>query len=289
MSTALTILQNGGLALSDLEQLILAEAASDAAAFDPIPTKISISPGGVNLFTTTDGEAMRTFAGVIVLSQKARAYWPEKGTGAPPMCASHDGMHGRLVGEPTSAQFNAAMTAKTPHLAVPLLSSGKPLPDSFICAACPLSQYGSVHQGGAQGKGQACKSLRRLVVLVDGWAQPALLTLPPTSIRAFDGYASGLARRRSAYFAVRTKFSLEAQKSATGDPYSIASFAAAETLRDPAEVQAVIAIRRAFESLVRALPIEASEYDVMDENGKYVNGGEQGAAGAADADPAIPF
>ena len=64
------------------------------------------------------------------------------------------------------------------------------------CAECPLNQWGS-----GNGRGKACKDLRRLIVLVEGWSMPAIMTLPPTSVKAFDTYASAQARTRgNAYF-----------------------------------------------------------------------------------------
>ena len=149
----------------------------------------------------------------------------------------------------------------------------------FDCATCPLAQWGSVHQGGVMGKGQACKTLRRLVVLVDGWAQPALLTLPPTSVKPWDTYASVLARNKSAYFAHRTLLTLAGQKSATNDAYSMVEVES-DGLLSKEEVGAVIAIRREFESLVRNMPIDGSEYEVVDENGTPVN---------ATDDSTVPF
>ena len=264
MANALAVLNTGKLALSDLEQAILDEAAHDAAAYDPIPTRLTISPGGTNIIMTSDGEALKNLIGIIVISQKARAYWPEKGSGTPPLCSSPDGAHGYLALEPTTAQWQAAGTARQPHPALPMLDAGEDLPPAFACATCPLSQFGSAHQGKA-GKSQACKAMRRLVVLVDGWAQPALFTLPPTSIKSFDTYASSLARGRLAYFAVRTKITLEAQKSVNGDPYSVASFAASGALSE-GEIAAVIDIRRQFEALVRTMPIDGSDYDTAPVN-----------------------
>lgn len=259
MTNALAVLNTGALALSDIEQAILAEAATDTAAYDPIPTRLTISPGGTNIIMTSDGEALKSLTGIIVISQKARVYWPEKGGGLPPLCSSPDALHGFVNAEPTAAQWAAAGTARQPHPALPLLDSGAKLPPTFSCASCPLSQFGSAHQGGA-GRGQACKALRRLVVLADGWAQPALFTLPPTSLKSFDTYASSLARGRSAYFGVRTKITLDAQKSANGDPYSVAAFTTAGALTLE-EVAAVLNVRRQFEALVRTMPIEGVEYD----------------------------
>lgn len=282
-SNALAVLSKGAIALTDIEQAIMAEAADDSGAYDFISTRITISPGGTNIFTTTDGEALKSFTAIIVISQKARAYWPAKGTGQPPMCSSPDGVNGFVSGDPTQTQFAEAAKARTPHPAVPLLGRGEALPPSFACASCPLSQFGSAHQGGVMGKSQACKSLRRLVVWVDGWTQPAILTLPPTSLKSFDTYASGLARQRSAYFAVRTKIALEAQKSGAGDPYSVASFTMVSKIEDAGELAAVFDVRRQFEALVRSMPIDAAEYDTSPAP-HLVN-----AASASPDEPLPPF
>jgi hypothetical protein len=169
-----------------------------------------------------------------------------------------------INGEVTDAQYRAAITARNPHPVIRLMDANKVIPSYFDCAACPLSQWGSAHQNGKESKAVACKSLRRLVVLKDGWAQPALFTLPPTSIKILDGYCSGLAREKSAYFAVRTKFTLEAQKSNNGEPYSVISLFAESPLQDKAEIMAVIEIRRQFAELVRGMPIDGNEYEVVD-------------------------
>lgn len=263
MTNPLAILQGNKLQLTELEQLIMAESAQEEAAYDPIPTRIKISPGGVNVFATNDGDTFKVLKGIIAISQKARAYWPEKGTGQPPMCASPDGSHGIVAPDITDNLYRAAITAKEPHPAIRLLDADKPIPPHFDCATCPLAQWGSIHQGGAKGKGQACKSLRRLVLFEDGKAQPALFTLPPTSIQNFDAYASALARNRSAYWAVRTKITLEAQKSNNNEPYSTAAFATEEPLGKD-ELHAMIEVRRQFDSLVRGMPIDGDEYEVVD-------------------------
>lgn len=277
MTTALATLQKNSMQLTDLEELILAESQQEENAFDPIPTKITIAPGGINVFGTTDGETTKTLKAIIAISQKARAYWPEKGTGSPPMCASYDGSHGIVAPEITDAYYRAAITARDPHPVIRLVDADRPIPPYFDCSTCPLSQWGSIHQGGTKGKSQACKSLRRLVVLVEGWAQPALFTLPPTSLRNFDLYASGLARKKSAYWANRTKIALEAQKSGNGEPYSVATFTAESPLSGKEELGAVIEVRRQFEELVRGIPIDGNEYDTVDADVSTVEGDTESA------------
>lgn len=265
-TNALATLQKNSVQLTELEEMILAESQEEVNAYDPIPTKITIAPGGINVFSTSDGETMKSIKAIIAVSQKARAYWPEKGTGSPPMCSSHDGSHGIVAPEITDAQYRAAITARDPHPVIRLLDADKPIPPHFDCVTCPMAQWGSVHQGGSTGKGQACKALLRLVVLVDGWAQPALFTLPPTSLQNFNLYASSASRQKSAYWAARTKITLEAQKSNNGEPYSVAAFAVESPLKDKAEIMAVIEIRRQFAELVRGMPIDGSEYEVVSDN-----------------------
>lgn len=264
MTNALSVLQQNDAELTDLQLLIMDESAEEQDAYDPIPTRLKISPGGVNVFATNDGETYKTLTGIIAISQKARAYWPDKGTGAPPMCSSPDGKFGYVAGEVTDEQYRAATNAKKPHPVIPLLDGNKVIPARFDCRTCPLAQWGSAHQGGKESKAIACKQLRRLVLLKDGWSQPALFTLPPTSIKSFDAYASSQAREKSAYWAVRTKIALEAQKSNNGEPYSIATFTMEAPLENKAQLAAVIEIRRQFEALVRDMPIESEEYEVVD-------------------------
>lgn len=262
MNNPIVALQQGDIELSDVEEMVMEEAARDETAFDPIPTKITIAPGGIGVFSTSDGETLKTITGIIAISQKARAYWPDKGTGSPPLCSSRDGLFGTLAVEHTNEQLRAAANAKMPHTALPLIDAGEDVPARFECLSCPMARWGSAHQSGNASKAQACKSLRRLVVILDGWTQPALFTLPPTSLRNFDTYASGLARRRSAYFAVRTEVSLEKQTSGGGEPYSIATFKVAEELADKHKLAAVIALRNEYKELVAQMDISPDEYDV---------------------------
>jgi hypothetical protein len=55
---------------------------------------------------------------------------------------------------------------------------------------------------------------------------------------------------------------LELAKSATGDPYSIASFQIAGDLTD-SEKAAVLEVRRQYKSLIETLPVDAAEYDTV--------------------------
>ncbi|MCB0190219.1 MAG: hypothetical protein KDE31_38365, partial [Caldilineaceae bacterium] len=105
-----------------------------------------------------------------------------------------------------------------------------------------------------------CKTLRRLLLLVDGWTTPAVMTLPPTSCKAWDLYASSRARTPGqAYFTVRTRFDLERKTNAGGTAYSVVKLTVGSSLTDE-EAAAVLSIRAQYSELVRSLEIEAAEF-----------------------------
>lgn len=274
MTNAIQLLTNTASEMSEIELLLAQEAAEEEGdAYDFIPTKLKIGSGGINQFVTDDGEAYKEILAVIPISQKARAYWPrsEESSDFPPLCTSPDGSVGIFAADPSDAQVNAALHVKTPHPGVVAMmeKGGAPQP-TYDCATCPLSQWGSADKGA----GQACKAMLRLVLLIDGWATPALLTLPPTSIKPFNLFASALKSKKGAYFGVRSKLTLE--KKGTGNTaYSVLSISSAGPLSLD-EVKAVAEVRKLASEYVRNTQIEA---------GDYVNGSTTGDS----ADEVAPF
>lgn len=99
--------------------------------------------------------------------------------------------------------------------------------------------------------------------LVDGFAMPAIFNLPPTSIRAWDSFASGLAARRSAYFAVKCKFELDSAKAAGGETYNVVKVSFAGAL-DVAQVGMIGEIRRQYKEFVAGMAIDSAEYETAD-------------------------
>jgi hypothetical protein len=269
---ALTKFQGNQIQLSDTEALILAEMNEDQAAFDMQPTRVKVAPGGIGQFLMGD-ETAKSFVAVVAISQKIRGYWPETGTGAAPVCSSPDGSIGLFNAELSDDQFRAAAAAKRPHPGIPLLAENKPLPDFFDCATCQMNQWGSEHQR-KSGKGKACKEMRRLLLLIDGWALPAILALPPTSIKAWDNYCSSLASKRGAYFAVKTKFALDSAKAASGETYNIVQVSVAEKIADVESLQLVSEIRKQYRELVGSMPVVAEEYETVPVNGSAADDGD---------------
>lgn len=255
MSNALAVISSNGTALSELEQAVLAELEADnGGAYDYQPTRIKFPSGGMMAFSVDDSDTLKPpVKAIIAVSQKARAFWPAKDTaGQPPLCSSPDGVTGMF--DTQSDQVAAAAGLAFRHPALDTLDpeqAGGP----WQCATCAMAQWGS-----GNGRGQACKSLRRLIVLVEGWTMPAIMTLPPTSIKAFDTYASACARTRGgAYFTNWTTISLKQETNPAGIKFSMAQFAVAAPLSQ-AELAAVIDIRHQYAELVRSLNIVADDY-----------------------------
>lgn len=254
MSNALAIL-NGGTTLTPMQQAVLAEMEIDnGGAYDYIPTRIKFPSGGMMAFSVDDTDTIKPpVKAIIAVSQKARAFWPAKDTaGQPPLCSSPDGLMGHF--DATSEQVKDAAGLAYRHPALDTLDPEQAA-GPWPCAGCPMAEWGS-----GKGRGQACKSLRRLIVLVEGWTMPAIMTLPPTSIKPFDMYASACARTKgSAYFTNVTRIELSQETNGDGIKFSVAKFAVERPLNE-GELQAVFEIRRQYSELVRSLNIVADDY-----------------------------
>ena len=259
MSNALAVISGNGTALTPMQSAILAEMEADnGGAYDYVPTRIKFPSGGMMAFSVDDSDTLKPpVKAIIAVAQKARAFWPAKDTaGQPPLCSSPDAVGG--IFDPLSEQVRAAAAMPVKHPALNVLDAQQAV-GPWQCAACPMAQWGS-----GAGRGQACKSLRRLIVLVEGWTMPAIMTLPPTSVKAFDTYASACARTRGgAYFTGWTRIELVQETNPAGIKFSAAKFTADRPLSE-AELAAVIDVRHEYAELVRSLGIAADDYNTVD-------------------------
>jgi hypothetical protein len=262
MSNELMRLTGGDSKLTEAQALILAELGDEQTAFEMQPARVKIAPGGIGQYLLNDDTA-KTFTAIVPISQMNRGFWAsaDRDKAGAPYCSSTDGVRGILAPEPTDADFANASRARVPHVSIQLIRQGvDPLPASYECASCPMNQWGSAYQTRA-GRGKACKEMRRLLLAIDGWALPAVLVLPPTSVRAWDAYCSGLKARRGAYFGVRTKFELDTAVAGSGDKYSVIKVSSAGDL--PAEqVQMVVALRQQFMNIIRTAAVQDADYEV---------------------------
>lgn len=262
MTNALMTL-SGSNELTPLQAAILAEMEEEKTAFDYIPTRIKFPSGGISAFSTNDGDILKPpFSAIVAVSQKARAWWPGKDTqGMPPLCASPDGVAGYFnIADQDQQKVAAAMPVR--HPALTMLSGAE---GPHACPSCPLGQWGS-----GDGRGQACKSLIRLILLVEGWSMPAIMTIPPTSVKPWNAYASARQRERGqAYFTAWTRFELDMATNTAGIKYGIVKLSVAKPLTE-AEVMAVMDVRRQYAQLVRSMGITSEDYEAAP-NGRVVD------------------
>lgn len=195
-----------GISLSEIME---ANMGGDGALTQFDLDRIGMPTGGVGRFsipTLDEPDLVTEFEGVIVAQRKNRAYWsdPEPKQGQQPDCFSDDGVTGY----------------------------GNPGGD---CASCPLAQFGS----DPKGSGQACKLTNPLFILRKDDLLPAMLNVPPSSLKGLQKYRIDLTKRRKRITDVVTKMSLEKASSNTGIAYHTVKFSVVEDI--PAEQRGVFA------------------------------------------------
>ena len=161
--------------------------------------RIRLVAGGAGVFKVTeigedDSSAAAEIVGIIILSHKCNAYWTGKfGSGGDaakqPDCASMDDKTGIVA---ATGECRDCATAPT------ISSTARPM----------------------EGRGKACKNMRRLYILREGDLLPMVLSLPATALRAYDNYRTRLVNIRKTAMGVVTKISLKNAKNADGTEYS---------------------------------------------------------------------
>lgn len=170
-------------------------------------------------------ETVQTLTGVIVHHHPVNVYWERDfdGAGGLPDCSSPDGHHG----------FNA----KTGEV--------------LDCASCPYNQFGS-----GRGNSKACKNTHRVYLLRENEPLPILLTLPPTSLRAFKDYlAKRLIMKGKRSTDVITSIKLKKEKNADGITYSACTFSKAGDLTSD-QIAAVKPVAAWVKGISARVPVE---------------------------------
>jgi len=236
-NTSLATQTTGALSADEqaLQALIQGEMQNimETKAIDFRPAKIGIIHKDKK-FRTVDDRLTNSISGVIVICQKTRGYWESEGDKVP-RCSSVDGFHGKW---------------KAGDLSNP---SGEVAEDR-ACANCPLNQFGSAEKG----QGKACKEMRRLFLVEHGDNLPSILNIPPTSIKAYDTYVSGLLTKNKAPLAVETTFRLEGAQG-VGFDYSKVTL---ERTRDLTldEVRGLLKMRDQLATSAAKMDVEIDDY-----------------------------
>lgn len=217
----------------ELAEMYADEVQQSFEGVDLQPTRIKINKDSCT-FVDPFGNSIKELRGVIVYKQKTRGYWP-RGGGNIPECASTDGITG-------TTQDGSERK----------------------CAACPMNEWGTGEdEAGNPTRGKACKEMRRIFLANEDTAIPVVLTLPPTSIRAFDDYISARLSQHIIDIARETVITLSSAKSDNGFKYAVAEF----TIGDPVPVPQMLGYKRLRERLREAaagMDITAEDYDTGD-------------------------
>lgn len=229
------------LAVLGKQQFALAKYTSDelrnvvATNFDGEMTpadleRIRIPSGGqkVWLVPNLEGEdqALRALSGVILMVKSARAYWQtdldESGGGTPPDCSSADGKRG--IGAPGG-----------------------------LCKTCPMNEFKTAKKG----EGKACKEMKLLFLLRPESLLPAVVVIPPTSLRPLKQYTVRLTGAAIPYTAVVSEIALAEKANQAGVKFAQASFRMVERL-DPASVAHIEEYLKGIRSALESAAVEVT-------------------------------
>lgn len=176
-------------------------------------------------------ESSPSIVGVILDHHAVNVYWRDSFSGStePPDCSSLDGKKGtdRDTGE---------------------------IKD---CTSCAYNQFGS------DGRGKACKNTHWLYIAREGNPIPLVLTLPPSSLKAWTEYlGKKILLRGLRPHQVITRITLKKENNPDGIAYSRAVFAYQDTL-SAGQVKAAEGMRamvRTIRQRMDASDINAEEY-----------------------------
>ena len=226
---ALTTVQDFALTPinSDVTELIKEEL--DGLGQIPFDTIKVPSGGGLAFELPGDDpdnpDTTQILTGVIVHHHAVNSYWPGEydGSNTLPDCSSADGKQG--------------LDIKTGELR--------------DCSTCPFNQFGS----SSKGNGNACTNGHRMYLLRSGEVLPVLISLPPTSLRAFKDYiAKRLVLKGKRTSSVLTTIKLKREKSADGIAYSSCVFTKAGDLT-PAQIEQVKPTVDWIKSVASTVPV----------------------------------
>lgn len=234
-TTALAVLEQHKFELVQINDEIKDIIAEELDGFGTIPFDIVKIPSGGGLAFEIPGEnedtptSVSELIGIVVDHHPVNSYWESEynGSNNPPICSSFDGKIG-------------------------INSNG----ERSNCVSCPYNQFGSASKG---SKGKACKNMRRIYILRSGQALPTVLTLPPSSLAAWQNYiGKKVVTKGKRPWMVLTKITLKKEKNENGITYSQAVFTRLADL-SPAECAHIKPLAESFKVMTRSLAMQSTE------------------------------
>lgn len=183
---------------AEMQEELAEKSAENIEGVQPRLPKVIMPTGRGKEFgiehQAEETEDTKELVGIILYQTTSNAYWSEPyggGNAVVPDCASHDGI------VPSSQYENLQAES---------------------CAKCPHNRFGTAKDPeGNKLPGKACRNVKRVVILRGGDDPlPLLLTVPPSSIKAFDDYMVLLRKKKRPYYTVGTKMTVETESNRKG-------------------------------------------------------------------------
>jgi hypothetical protein len=180
-------------------ELLAESLGEDDLGVNDLPRIRVPAAGGTQWAITQDGEEahVKELRGVLVHHKPQRVFWIDsEPSGKSPDCASRDGK--RPDAEGLYGQ-RGARAAENP---------------TALCANCPMSQPGS--DPNPKNKGTACKEQKLLFVVMRDKMFPAVVVVPPSSLREIKQFMIGLVTDRKPWWTVEISLTLEKATNSAG-------------------------------------------------------------------------
>lgn len=222
MTNEMVIKGESGMS-TQLEGILMDDMEDARSGIDFKPPRYTINHKALN-FYLVDNEAItkEIVEGVIIVNQKVRGMWQEGEK--IPMCSSLDGKSGteKLVEQARS------------------------------CETCRYNAWGS----GKADAGKACKEMRRiLLVEKTDDLYPVQITVPPTSLKIFDGFISTMIHEKKPPIMFNIRFALERAEGG-GFKYAKIKMSIGDALTS-AQILKMAAIKAQFKKHFESVEIES--------------------------------
>lgn len=210
-------------------------------AYNPLKTVITIKDEQFRVKQTGVEEPIARFSEMdvqIINAKMARALYLHRDQKVP-TCSSVDYVNGNLN---------------------PRFAEEVPEGVGGLCSACPFNQWDSdVDKSGNPKPGKRCKERRNILLLHPDFNRPLVLSLAPSSIGRWDGYADRLASKRppSNYIEYITRASIELKKDGANE-YGVVKFVEHQILTKQGAL-AVLPLRKQYADWLGKVQVDVKE------------------------------
>ncbi len=136
-------------------------------------------------------------------------------------------------------------------------------PQAESCVSCDFNKFGSAidMKTGEPGKGKRCANNRRLVLKVQGYDMPVLISIPPTSRKNFDAYLKQLSagEQKLPMFAGVTTFTFDESADWPVIEFKLGKLLSPEEYRACREFRISDPVMDAFNAYATLIDIEDDE------------------------------